>query len=439
MTDPSHTRRKERALRRHGVLACCLAAVGSATIAVAQGPPAPPAKPAGMSVMTLDAQLQPRLQRAAGFDETSVTFTDDSGRKTTAPVTSMVGLIATPPTTQVAQGIGAVAGKAPLGISTIRRRLEAQKAGALETTDGQRFPGLPAASAGQQDAIVWSHPRFGEITIALDRVSSMARPGDAAPQAALAGAARDEPPREDELILANGDRITGLVVDLGDPVRIETDGQVVEMPADRVAGAVLSNPRVQRAGTMVWLDDGTIAAIRALSSRGEDRLLITLPGGQSAEYELEALRGIAFNAQRIIPLSSLSPSSQSPVGDRLHADHVTRAHHPGDLGVGAAVTFGAWDLELPGPMRVVYELPEGVQRLALTASLAADTAPWGDCELVIASESRELARVHLSQAEPVAPVNVPVSAGALTITLDPGAYGPIKDHVVLRRAVLLAD
>jgi hypothetical protein len=190
---------------------------------------------------------------------------------------------------------------------------------------------------------------------------------------------------------------------------------------------------------MVWLDDGTIAAIRALSSRGEDRVLITLPEGQSAEYELDALRGIAFNAARIIPLSTLTPTSQAPVGDRLHAEPVARMHHPNDLGVGAAVTFGAWDLELPGPMSVTYQLPEGVQRLALTAALADDTAPWGDCELVFADESRELVRIHLSQSQPSAPVNVTVTAGTLTITLEPGAYGPIKDHVVLRRAMLLMN
>lgn len=432
--------RQQQSERRRAVAASLLAAVGLAALAVAQGPAtsvaAPPKQP-GMSVMVLDNQLQPRAQRAVSFDETSVTFADESGKRTNAPVTSMVGLIATPPTTPASEGIGATGPRAPLGISTIRRRLEAQKSGALETTDGQRFPGSPAHSAGQQDAVVWSHPRFGDITVALDNVSSMARPSEDPTQNAINFASRSTPPREDELILANGDRITGLVVDLGDPVRIETDDKVLEMPADRVAGALLSNPRVPRGGVMVWLDDGTIAAIRALSSRGDDRVLITLPEGQSAEYELDALRGIAFNASRIIPLSSLTPAEQSPVGERLHAEPLARVQHPQDLGVGSAVTFGAWDLELPGPMRVTYDLPEGVQRLALTASLAQDTAPWGDCEMVISSENAELVRVHLSQAQPSSPINIPVGAGRLTITLDPGAYGAVKDRVVLRRPMLL--
>lgn len=432
----------DRAGQHRSAVACVLAAVGLSALAVAQGPAtssAANAKQPGMSAMVLDNQLQPRLQRAVGFDEFNVTFLDDTGKKTTTPVTSMVGLIATPDSTSPTQGIGAVSPRAPMGINTIRRRLESQKAGALETTDGQRFPGSPALSAGQKDAVVWSHPRFGDITVSLDGVSSMARPTEDAATSSVALTNRDQPPREDELILANGDRITGLVVDLGDPVRIETDDQVVEMPADRVAGALLSNPRVPRGGVMVWLDDGTIAAIRAMSSRGEDRVLITLPEGQVAEYELDALRGIAFNASRLIPLSSLTPTEQTPIGERLHTLPVTRVHHPNDLGVGSAVTFGAWDLELPGPMRVTYQIPEGVQRLALTAALADDTAPWGDCELVIADETRELVRVHLSQSQPASPVNIPVTPGVMIITLEPGAYGPIKDHVILRRAMLLVN
>ena len=440
MPHAATSRPSDRAGQRRSAIACMIAAVGLSALAVAQGPAtssAANAKQPGVSTLVLDNQLQSRLQRAVGFDEFNVTFADDAGRKSTAPITSMVGLIAAPDSTSPTQGIGAISPRAPMGINTIRRRLESQRAGALETTDGQRFPGSPALSAGQKDAVVWSHPRFGDITISLDRVTSMARPSEGAAMSSVTVTNRDQPPREDELILANGDRISGLVVDLGDPVRIETDDQVVEMPADRVAGALLSNPRIPRGGVMVWLDDGTIAAIRAMSSRGEDRVLITLPEGQSAEYELDALRGIAFNASRLIPLSSLTPLEQAPIGERLHAEPVTRVHHPNDLGVGSAVTFGAWDLELPGPMRVTYEIPEGVQRLALTAALAADTAPWGDCELILSTGTTELARVHLSQDQPSSPVNIPVSGGPLVITLDPGAYGPIKDRVVLRRAMLL--
>lgn len=431
----------DRAARRRSAIAVIITGVGLSALAVAQGPATSTAasaqKQPGFTALVLDHQLQPRVQRAVAIDEVNITFADESGRRTSTPVTSMAGLIAVPDSMTASAGIGATSARSPLGLGTIRRRLEAQKTGALETTDGQRFPGMPSLSSGQQDAVVWSHPRFGDITVALDRVSSMSCEKQDAASPAISLADRDQPPREDELILANGDRITGLVVDLGDPVRIETDDQVLEMPADRVAGALLSNPRTPRGGVMVWLDDGTIAAIRAMSSRGDDRIQITLPEGQTAEYELESLRGIAFNASRLVPLSSLTPSEQAPIGDRLHAEPLTRIHHPSDVGVGPAVTLGAWDLELPGPMRVTYTIPEGIQRLALTASLADNTAPWGDCELIFSSGSAELARVHLSQSQPATAVNIPLGAGPLVITLDPGAYGPIKDRVVLRRPMLL--
>jgi hypothetical protein len=84
-----------------------------------------------------------------------------------------------------------------------------------------------------------------------------------------------------------------------------------------------------------------------------------------------------------------------------------------------------------------------------TAELPREFWTWGDCELVVSispagqTAGAELARQHLSAAQPVATINAALGEAAgerrLRFRLEPGEFGPVQDRIILRRPLLLVD
>jgi hypothetical protein len=111
--------------------------------------------------------------------------------------------------------------------------------------------------------------------------------------------------------------------------------------------------------------------------------------------------------------------------------------HPDDLAFGSGPVLNALDIDLPGPMRVSWTLPSGVQRFAGTAALADVSGGWGDCEYSIEIDGERVFSTRLHKGEPVASFNIPMSqAVELTVVLEPGRYGPVRDRVILHRPLL---
>lgn len=397
-----------------------------------------PSRLVGSPVLVIDESLATRAGTLHSIDERAVVISDGSGRRLVESIAAIAAVLVTRAPVSGADGVGAPSPEAArdaAAVERILRRLRTGPIGVLETVDGQRFPGHFSTTAGQEDAIVWTHPAFGTVIFPFEEVAAAFRDMDEArlmPEAATA-------PLDDVLVLTNGDRLRGFVVGLGDPVEIEVDDQPVLIPAERVSAAILSNPRRARSGDMVWLEDGTAALIDrfALTERG--MITVALPNGSSGDYESSALRALAFGVERFVALSSLTPVEQAPVGDRRIAEPIITAPNSDDMLASSAPALGAFDVILPGPMRVVYNLPPGASRLAMTALLGADAGAWGDCELVVSIDGREAARAHLSAEHPTHAINVEASGRSLTITLEPGRFGPIRDSAVLARPIILVD
>jgi hypothetical protein len=64
---------------------------------------------------------------------------------------------------------------------------------------------------------------------------------------------------------------------------------------------------------------------------------------------------------------------------------------------------------------------------------------WGDFELIVRDDDREVHRSHLNAATPTVSINVALTGSELTIELTQGEHGPILDRLVLARAMLLVD
>ncbi len=376
-----------------------------AGVACAQGP---------WPATLIDNQLRSRSVSLVGLDGREVEYVDDSGRTRRAPIGSLIALLPVMNT-----------GAASIGEAGIGGADE----GVVELVDGQRLPGRLVPTAGGGEVIVWEHSSFGEITIALEDIAVMARTRSA--HEALGTGERVE----DELLLVNGDRLSGFVIELGEPVEIETESGVVRVEHDRVAGAALSNPSKPLTGMIVWLADGTVAQVDSALTESSGVISLSLTGGQSARYEMRWVDGLAFEAGGIVALSSLEPIEQRGLDERLYAWGIEREARV----VRTDIALRAGDIVLPGPMEVVYELPEGTTRISGGARLPAGIGRWGDCEVVLAVDGLEVWRERLHSGASSAVFNIEARGETLTIRVEEGRYGPVWDRVTIERAMIAVE
>lgn len=413
---PQNRREHQRTTRP---LARALALVGTLLGAHAHATP---------SVVILNDQLQP-----ARVNLVAVTSGPGGSRA------SLIYLDANNIRREASEGAGAVALLPPLDALWAPRRPftptskseAAQREGVLVLADGQRFPGRYADSEPTEDSIAWSHPRFGLIVAPIDRVARVTI--DAAPGSALPV---QGPLFRDRLALINGDAIEGFVLSLSDPVDIETDTGLVSVPRSRIARVDLASDTVEPDGLTVWLEDGSVASLADARLVDDETLLLTLrdTGGQ-ARYALTAITAVALDASRIVPLASLERTSETPLGERalLEGASVAPASHR------EVAPLHARDVLIPEPMRVDFALPQRAKRFAAVAELPRDAWPWGDCDLVISVDGAEILRERLNPSRAAVEFALPARGTTLTISVEPGAYGPINDRVLLRRAVILTD
>lgn len=378
-----------------GCLALCFTATASA-----QGP---------WPATLIDGDLRSRDVSLVGLDGREVEYVDDAGRMRRAPIDSLIALL---PINRV-------------------RDLPPQLAegGVLELVDGQRLPGRLVPTAGSGETIVWEHDAFGEITVALEDIAVVSTNREA--HELLKAGER----LEDELLLVNGDRLSGFVIELGAPTEIETESGVVRVEQGRVAGAALSNPPRAQTGMIVWLADGTVTQVDSALTDSTGVVSLSLKGGQSAQYEVRWLDGLAFEAGGIVALSSMDPVEQRGLDDRLHNWGIES--EPSDSWRAAALRAG--DIVLRGPTEVTYELPEGARRVSGRVALPTQIGDWGDCTLAVLVDGREIWRKHLSRAAPFASFNADIEGRELTVRVEAGKYGPVWSTVMLERAMIAVE
>lgn len=423
--------------RRSVLLAGALASLMMTAPAIAQDErPAGAEDPQSPRVLVIDDQFNATHARLISVDTSGITVEDSSGKRSRLAPGSVLALVSIDGPIDPEQGIGSVVPTErveSIRARRIARALAASLEGYLETVTGARYPGSVAPTAASGDNVAWQHPKVGRFELPIEDITRIVTP-----QAAEDGPPQSRSISADELLLANGDVLSGFILAIGPTTSIETEsGAIVDLPIDRVAAALLANPREPMAGTMIWLDDGSTFSAEALTATDSSGFRVTLPGGNSVEYDPQTLRAIAFEAAGILPLSDLEPSSQEPVGDRVFVDPIRTVRHPDDLAFGSGPVLNALDIDLPGPMRVTWTLPPGVQRFAGTAALADTSGGWGDCEYSIEIDGERVFSTRLHQQQPVAAFNVETQGAIeLTVLVEPGNYGPIRDRVFLHRPLL---
>jgi len=301
--------------------------------------------------------------------------------------------------------------------------------GLLMLADGQRFPGKALSGAPKTDGLfVWNHSRFGRMEVPLAWVRTVLLVGDAAPV----------PPHEgDVLMLRNGDMVEGLITALGDPVTIELidgdDPQIIELPLDGITSVSMVTPTLPSRGQRIWLRDGSVvdAAHVLLGDDGIVRLIDprVVPGEH--RLPLSAIAAVLFDPAAMTPFADLSLMRvEGPA---------TRYEVPPPIALDEAPPLGLSRVELRGPLTARYVLPAvaGELRFIAEAKRPVTASAWSDFELVLSDDQGEVFRTRLNDAHPTASIDVRLRGPVLTIQITEGDYGPIQDHVILHRAMLL--
>lgn len=328
---------------------------------------------------------------------------------------------------------------------------------AVELVDGQRFPGEPRATA---KPFAWSHSWLGVQAIELERTRSIVlQPSSVAQTSrATSGTGLPEPGAEDLVLLANGDRVEGIIEEFGADVVVErANAGATTIPIGRIAALVLISPLEPPIGPRLWFDDGTVIdAVPTSSETAKPGLLairriprsptkaagVEPPTPTTAErtplVETVVLRAFATSPSAILPLASVTLNEARPTGTLP----TFAPNRPTTLP-------GQWPANLlpiviGGATAVRYELPEATGRFVAEMRPEGANPRWTSFTVVVRSGDREVFRREVvpdpsTGALPREPlwINVPITSRALEIEVLEGERGPICDGIRLDYAMVI--
>ncbi len=250
--------------------------------------------------------------------------------------------------------------------------------------------------------------------------------------------------QDDYILLNNGDEITGFIESIGSTVVIDTDAGTRSFPLEQSQLIQLANDTRPAPGTYLHLDAHTRLRATELNVSIEEfgsAIITSLGSDGLIEIAPDRFGGIdiVHDQLRLVPLTDLHISSIQPTGNRSWTPTPTPPNTasmiPGS---------GLIDLDLRAPVRIEFDLAPGTTRFACTAELV--VGPWSDCTLIIEagqthSQMIVIEDLHLNTAQSTAIVlvDLPKDATVLSIRVEPGANGPIQDHVILRQPRLLVE
>ncbi len=302
--------------------------------------------------------------------------------------------------------------------------------GWLRLADGQRFPGeaLSGARAGV-DVLAWNPSSWlGRLEVPLERVESVVFvPGGELP----------DPGGADMLLLTNGDRLEGIITALGDPVALELarDGETIELPLGRVVSVRMATPPRKPGGRRLWLVDGTVVDASEVTVGDDGRIALhDVPFAtedQPRRIELSSVMGVLFHPQGFVPLAAMRPDQVEGPPTRYVVPHPRLLDETAALGLAR--------VEFIGPLSVRYSLPHGASWLSAEAELPLEARAYGNFDLVIRDDQREIFSGRLSAENPRSTINAPLRGSALTVEITEGSSGPVQDHVVLLNAFVLVN
>ncbi len=311
--------------------------------------------------------------------------------------------------------------------------------GMLELRTGERIPGLVGGEPpSSPDRLRWIATPLGDREVSLEDVARI-----------VPIVERDPGPVElgegDRVVLTNGDRLDGFVDSVATRVTVfretERGEEPIDVPIERVAAIRLVAGSAPPGERRVWLSDGTVVDVETMRAAPTGELFVDgeRVGRDLLPLSIDDVAAVLFDTRGLRPLASTELERVAPLVDDPAGGLRYRVEPPRPLHPNAAAGLGT--LELTGPMTATWVMPEGARRFSATAVLPAVARTWGDLELVVLDGREERLRTRIDGLNPVAEIDVPLSAAErrLTLRLEPGRYGPVMDRIELRLPRVLVD
>ncbi|MDG2021455.1 MAG: hypothetical protein P8J59_05855 [Phycisphaerales bacterium] len=294
----------------------------------------------------------------------------------------------------------------------------------IRFVDGQFVPGSLTADGTTP---LWRNAWLHDLPIELDRITEMR---------IIDGAEVPSVEDVDEVILANGDRVRGLIESIGMELVIDrmrgSETSLTRIPIDRVASFAMVNPDEQPRGMNAWFLGGHRLAGAGIRIGDDGYVRIERPGlgGDMAEVPVEFLRGIVFDAGRVVPLATIPVVIDAGDASSVRPWIPEPTVSPGNWPIDAA------PIRLDGPLRATWTLPAAGCRFSATIELPVDSIR-GSFDLVVRDDQREVRRVAIDASNPVTRIVTPLTSDRLTIEIEMGADGPFMDVAMLREAIII--
>ena len=323
--------------------------------------------------------------------------------------------------------VEAIGGGAVLAEQSVERD-RAAGGWALRLTTGERVRGTPVALG--DDAITVETPDFGRIDVPLDEAAALVL-GEADDGGTSGGR-----PASDEVLLANGDRLSGFVSGLDDGrLTVEADdGGPAEVALEDVRRLRFADTGVEperpEAAARVLLADGSELAVGAFEAvAGGFR--VVWRGREATLATADVLAAEPVDGA-VAWLADLPPAGIE------HAPYLTAASPPRAFaGMGGAE---ARDVVAGSRTTIAYDLPPGGWGRLVTAVSIDGDRPRGDAAVrVLVDGEAAFSRDSLTAADGAVPVSVDLPPGAATVTLvvDYGRLLDVQDRVRWRRPALV--
>jgi len=201
----------------------------------------------------------------------------------------------------------------------------------LTTLAGDQIHGQPAGV--HNESLKFASGSMGEISVPLREVVKLSR-------ADASGARGETRKTEDQVALANGDQVSGIISDItADHVAIQSNGNAVTIPLDTVNAVTFaatgSTTKPAARGFKVKLSEGSSISASAVKL-SDDRLSMTLPTGSTRDVDAANVASIEQINGPVAWLSGLEPAENvhTPWLDTPRPARMDRAVN------GDAIRFG---------------------------------------------------------------------------------------------------
>lgn len=251
----------------------------------------------------------------------------------------------------------------------------------------------------------------------------------------------------DTITTMNGDVLVGFIESIGLSTSIATRRGVLEISSGQIRSINLANFPQQEEGIYISTNDDLHLRVSSFDFDFQHPLTVTVDA-VSLGFDTDARDvwlldpespvgvHVVHPSLRVVSLTTIEPELVEPTGGR--------AWTPAPTVLGSLTDPILSSIDLHAPVRVVYSLPRGTTRFACKLVVPVNT--WTDCiasvySISYSGQRTELVVQQLNEEHPVELINAVLGSDTekIEVRIDPGAFGPIQDRVLIEHPRILIE